>query len=240
VFAYDAQIRAALQAPLSSIADVLTLMRTIDTLTTDGDGLKWFNGLYLTVTETVGTRAAGGGFADAGFMADLDVEFAGLYFAALAHFLDGSPLPGCWQVLFAARGDRRLARIQCALAGMNAHINHDLAFAIVSTCRVRDIVPDDGSVQHGDFTELNATLDSLIDTAKTQLDVRLLGDALPPLGVVENTIAGWSMGAARQNAWSNAEILWNIRGLTALSDRFAHGLDGVASVIGKALLVPVP
>jgi hypothetical protein len=215
-------------------------MKTIDSLTTDGDGLKWFNGLYLTVTDTVGTRAAGGGFADADFMAALDVEFAGLYFSALSDFLDGSPLPGCWQVLFAARGDQRLARIQCALAGMNAHINHDLAFAIVSTCRARDIVPDEGSVQHDDFTALNATLDSLIETAKAQLDVRLLGDAVPPLGVVENTIAGWSMSAARQNAWSNAEILWNIRALQPLSDRFAHGLDGVATVIGKALLVAVP
>ena len=149
-------------------------------------------------------------------------------------------MPGCWQVLFAARGDKRLARIQCALAGMNAHINHDLAFAIASTCQARDLVPDDGSVQHRDFSALNTTLDSLIETAKRQLDVRLLGDALPPLGFVENTIAGWSMSAARENAWSNAEILWNIRGLPLLRDRFAHGLDGVTTVIGKALLVPVP
>lgn len=240
MFAYDARIRAALQVPLSSIADVVTVMTTIDALTTDGDGLKWFNGLYLTVTETVGERAAADGFADAAFMAALDVEFARLYFSALADFLDGSPLPGCWQVLFDVRGDQRLARIQCALAGMNAHINHDLAFAVVSTCAEHGITPDEGGPQHRDFTALNTTLDGLIGTAKTQLDVRLLGDALPPLGVVENTIAGWSMSAARENAWNNAEILWTIRELTLLRDRFAHGLDGVTTVIGKALLVPVP
>jgi hypothetical protein len=240
VFAYDSQVRAALQAQPSSIAEVITAMQAIDALTTDGDGLKWFNRLYLSVTETVGARIASHGFTDAAFMADLDVRFAGLYFSALSDFLAGSPLPGCWQVLFAVRGDQRLARIQCALAGMNAHINHDLAFAIVSTCQARGIAPDDDSVQHRDFTALNTTLDSLIETAKAELDVRLLGDALPPLGFLEDTIAGWSMSAARQNAWNNAEVLWNIRGLPPLRDRFAHGLDGVASVIGKALLVPVP
>ena len=240
MFAYDPQIRAALQRPLSSIADVLGTMQAIDALTTDGDGLKWFNGLYLTVTETVDARASAGGFADADFMAALDVQFAGLYFSALADFLDGTPLPGCWQVLFSVRSDVRLTRIQCALAGMNAHINHDLACAVVSTCEARAVVPDEECVQHRDFTALDATLDGLIETAKKELEVRLLGDDLPPVTFVEDTIAGWSMSAARENAWNNAEILWRLRAVPALADRFGQGLDGVATVIGKALLIPVP
>jgi hypothetical protein len=240
VFAYDPQIRAALQRPLSSIADVLSTMQAIDALVADGDGLKWFNGLYLTVTETVDARASAGTFGDADFMSALDVQFAGLYFSALADFLDGTPAPGCWQVLFAVRGDERLTRIQCALAGMNAHINHDLAFAVTATCQARGVAPDDQSVQHHDFTSLDTTLDGLIETAKKQLEVRLLGDDLPPVTFVEDTVAGWSMSAARENAWNNAEILWRLRAVPALADRFGQGLDGVASVIGKALLVPVP
>lgn len=215
-------------------------MRAIDAITEDGDGLKWFNGLYLTVTEAVDERAGAGGFADAAFMSALDVEFAGLYFSALAEFLDGSHPPGCWQVLFAARADQRLTRIQCALAGMNAHINHDLAFAVVATCTARGVAPDEDGAQHRDFSALNSTLDGLIETAKTALRVRLLGDDLPPVSFVADTIAGWSMSAARETAWNNAEILWRLRTLPPLSDRFGQGLDGVASVIGKALLVPVP
>jgi len=240
VFAYDGQLKAALKGKRSRIADVVATMRAIDQLTTDGDGLKWFNGLYLIVTETVDARAGAGSFADRPFMEALDVQFAELYFEALAHFLDGKPLPGCWRVLFDERAERRLTRIQCALAGMNAHINHDLAFAVVATCRTRSIAPVENSPQHRDFTALDATLEGLIDAAKKGLQLRLLGDELPDLGFVEKTIAGWSMSAARENAWNNAEILWSLRAAPALGERFGHGLDGVASVIGKALLIPVP
>ena len=35
-------------------------------------------------------------------------------------------------------------RIQFALAGMNAHINHDLALALLTTDAQRNVVPDDG------------------------------------------------------------------------------------------------
>jgi hypothetical protein len=215
-------------------------MRAIDAVTVDGDGLKWFNGLYLTVTEAVDARVTASGFADPAFMTALDVEFAGLYFSALGSFLAGTALPGCWQVLFAVRDQTRLTRIQCALAGMNAHINHDLALAVVATCAARRLVPDHGSPQYADFTALNTTLDALIDTAKAELEVRLLGDAVPPVAQLEDTIAAWSMSAARETAWNNAEIAWRLRAVPPLADRFEHGIDGVATVIGKALLVPLP
>jgi hypothetical protein len=48
------------------------------------------------------------------------------------------------------------------------------------------------------------------------------------------------MSAARENALNNAEIAWRLRAVPLLTDRFEHGIDGVATVIGKALLVPLP
>jgi hypothetical protein len=48
----------------------------------DGDGLKWFNWLYLQVTQAVEARVASGGFADPAWLAQLDVQFAHLYFSA--------------------------------------------------------------------------------------------------------------------------------------------------------------
>ncbi|KHK98389.1 hypothetical protein LK09_05120 [Microbacterium mangrovi] len=240
MFAYDPQIAAAVAQRPDTIPEVLSVMRTVDGLTADGDGLKWFNGLYLTVTEAVHAQVSTSGLADPGFMAALDVEFAGLYFSALRGFLAGHPIPGCWQVLFAVRAQTRLTRIQCALAGMNAHINHDLALAIVSTSAAAGVTPDHDSGRYTDFTALNATLDGLIETAKKQLQLRLLGDEVPQLSVLEDTIAGWSMSAARENAWNNAEIAWRLRPVPLLTDRFEHGIDGVATVIGKALLVPLP
>ena len=215
-------------------------MRTIDTTCIDGDGLKWFNWLYFLVTQAVESRIASGGFTDPAWLAELDVQFARLYFGALESALSGQPGPGCWQALFACRSRNEVARIQFAMAGINAHINHDLCQAIVATCRVTATLPQHAGTQYNDYTALNATLDSLVEAAKQTLHVRLLGDPLPPVSHLENTIAAWSVSAAREAAWQNAELLWHLRDLPPLSSNFMNTLDGLATVAGKALLVPVP
>ncbi len=132
-----------------------------------------------------------------------------------------------------------MARIQFALAGINAHINHDLPAAIVANCQVTDTIPQHGGTQYNDYTGLNATLDSLIQTAKKELHVRLLGDPLPPVTHLENTLAAWSVTAARESAWNNAEILWHLQPAPGLSASFMNSLDGLASLASNVLLVPV-
>jgi hypothetical protein len=244
MFAYDLQLLALLQTPPASVADVLNTMQSIDQLAADGDGLKWFNWLYWHVTQAVERRIEAGGFTDAVFLASLDVEFAKLYFNALKASLAGTELTGCWQTLFSRRGDARLARIQCALAGINAHINHDLPFALVNTCALAGSTPQAGpqhnTSRYNDYTSLNATLDSLIDEAKQTLNVRLLGSVMPPVNMLEDTIAAWSVCAAREAAWNNAELLWHLRGEAPLAGGFDRTLDGLATVVSKSLLVAVP
>jgi hypothetical protein len=71
-------------APARSIDDVLALMIAIDRALPDDDGLKWFNRLYLRVTERVRGAVAHAAFSDPAFMAALDIVFANLYFAAIA------------------------------------------------------------------------------------------------------------------------------------------------------------
>jgi hypothetical protein len=240
MFPYDAQILTILQTTPVSIADVLATMQAIDALTIDGDGLKWFNQLYFQVTQAVESRVASGGFADAPFLSLLDVQFAQLYFNALRDFLSNATLPGCWQTLFAQRNQTALTRIQYALAGVNSHINHDLPCALVSTCALENIAPQHGTTQYNDYTALNSTLDSLIDEAKTELNVRFLGDSLPGASQLENTLAAWSVTAARESAWNNAEILWRLRSEAGLAAAFLDTLDGLTSVVNKTLLIPIP
>ncbi len=240
VFPYDSQLLSAVKATPQSITDVLGILHAIDNTCIDGDGLKWFNGLYLQVTQAVADRVAASGFADAAWMAALDVQFANLYFSALESSLSGNETPRCWNVLFDSRGQILVARIQFALAGINAHINHDLAEAIVQTCQLSGASPAHGGTHYGDFTALNSTLDGMVETAKRALHVRLLGDVLPPFSHLENTVASWSMSAARENAWLNAEHLWHLRGAPHLASSFENMLDGFATVIGKTLMVPVP
>ena len=240
VFPYDSQIAAAVSAPPQSIADVLGTMRTIDALCVRGDGLKWFNSLYLQVTQAVEDKVNAGGFADPKWLALLDVQFASLYFTALQGFLVESKCSGCWYAIFSVRRDVRIARIQFALAGVNAHINHDLPAALVATGEASNIAPQHWTPQYTDYTNLNATLDGLIETAKKELNVRLLGDPLPAVSHLEDAIAAWGTSEAREQAWNHSEALWLLREFPGVAAGYLGGLDGLTTFGNKMLLAPVP
>jgi Family of unknown function (DUF5995) len=239
MFSYDPELLAAVSRAPQSVPDVVHIMQTIESLCDDGDGLKWFNWLYLGVTQAVEARVESGGFSDPAWMAALDVHFAGFYFDALRASLTGMPTPGCWQALFAQRQQSAIARIQFALAGMNAHINHDLPLAIVATYKALAGVPQHGTTHYNDYTALNSTLDDRIESAKQTLHVRLLGAVLPPVSRLEDTLGAWNVAAAREAAWNNAELLWYLADTPALSSSFIDSLDGLTTVAGKTILVPV-
>ena len=245
MFPYDQQLIAAVEATPQTIADVVQLLEKIESICVDGDGLKWFNWLYLQVTRAVEGRVNASGptnpdsFTRPAWIAALDVRFARLYFAAVQSSLSGGSTPGCWQALFAQRDQASIARIQFALAGMNAHINHDLPQAIIATCADIEVPPQHATTQYADYTALNATLDSLIDSAKKTLRVRLLGDALPPVSALDDTLAAWSVTAAREAAWNNAELLWHVADAQLIASAFLDTLDGLTAVASKTLLVPV-
>ena len=241
MFAYDSALLAAVRTPVNTIAEVLQTMGVIDATCVDGDGLKWFNWEYRQVTSAVEARVTvPGGFADPQWLSELDVQFARLYFSALEAWLTSGDCATCWQVLFSRREQVEIARIQFALAGINAHINHDLPEAVVATCRVMGAEPRHGTQQYQDYTAVNATLDGLIDEAKRTLNVRLLGDALPPVSHLEDLLAAWSVSAAREKAWLNSELLWHLEGYPELAQGFLNSLDGLTAFAGKALLVPAP
>src|ERR1035438_6302577 len=159
MFPYDPAIVAAVQTRPQTIAGVLQVMQSIDATCDDADGLKWFNWLYLAVTRAIETKVSAGGFHDPAWLAKLDVDFAQLYFEAILEHLTGAPCPACWSVMLSARNQVNVARIQFAIAGMNAHINHDLPMAIVSTCQATNTVPQHGTPQYNDYTGVNPALD---------------------------------------------------------------------------------
>jgi hypothetical protein len=240
MFPYDSSVLAAVQTTPQSIADVVQILEAIDAACAEADGLKWFNWLYLQVTRAVEARVNAGNFVDPAWIAALDVRFAGFYFAAAQSSLSGQPTPGCWQAVFNRRSQPAIARIQFAMAGINAHINHDLPQAIVATCRASALAPAHGTANYNDYTALNSTLDSLIDEAKQTLNVRLLGDALPPVSHLDDTLAAWSVAAAREAAWNNAQLLWHLANEQPLSSAFLQSLDGLTTLASNTLLVPVP
>lgn len=239
MFPYDAALVATLADSPQSVSDVVRILENIQGTCADTDGLKWFNGLYLQVTLAVQARVEANGFADSDWIATLDVQFASFYFAAIRAALTAGNAPGCWQSVFSVRNQATVARIQFALAGMNAHINHDLPQAIVANCQSSSVTPAHGTPQYNDYTALNATLENLIGQARQELHVRLAGDALPAVPHFENHIAGWSISAAREVAWNNAEILFRLRSEPPLSATLMASIDLTTDATGEALLIPV-
>jgi len=116
------------------------------------DGVACFTRLYLAVTRGVQERLAGVTFADGAFLARLDERFADLFFAAVER------PPPAWAPLFEARARKRIAPLQFALAGMNAHINRDLPVALVQTCVEAGVALEEASPQHADYVRVNGVL----------------------------------------------------------------------------------
>src|SRR5262249_35868941 len=140
-------VRAAMRVG-GTIDDVLAQMRAIEASTAPRDGVAWFNRLYMRVTENVSARLGSGFFANDVYIARTDVVFAGYYFRAIA-----APVPPrSWEPLLDARADDRIAPLAFALAGMNAHINHDLAHAVFDVAlEGGGPVPARGSAEHADY-----------------------------------------------------------------------------------------
>lgn len=232
---YDDRLAQLIAKDSASIEEVAQTLAAVDAIL-DGtrDGLKWFNTLYLEVTLAVLQRVQQNGFSSpegTEFISKLDFVFANFYLGALRSWLRDGSLPDSWRIMFAQRTNAKLARIQFALAGVNAHINRDLAIAVVSTSSQLT------SSQYNAYTALNTTLDSLIQKAERELMITLPGDALPSVNAVQQMVAAWSVAAARESAWVHAEILSTINGNSVLTQRFVDSLDGTAALAGKALLI---
>src|SRR4029450_8952845 len=135
---------------VTTIEDVIATMRALDQALPDTDGVKWFNFLYLKVTEAV--QAGAGAWEDWPFLQRFDVAFATLYFDAFVNWeKDRAQTPHAWRPLFRARYDSGRAPIQFALAGMNAHINHGLAITLYRVAARDGNYPSRGSARFNDF-----------------------------------------------------------------------------------------
>jgi hypothetical protein len=217
--------------PVTTVAEAITRMQHIDAALPAGDGIACFNRMYLEVTQQVDDRIARGFFADPAFMSSFDTTFANIYFAAVDALADEpTEVPAAWQPLFDARSEADIYPIQFALAGMNAHINHDLPIALVNTCSKMDTAPDEGT-HHADYQKV----DVLLDTAEQS--IRQSFESSVVLGVdrhaqsVLDLIGNWSINAARDVAWDTALALWQCRNVTTVENLL---MDSVARTVAMA------
>lgn len=215
-------------------------MAAIDDTLPDSDGVKWFNRLYLQVTRSVRHAVSGPAFRDARFMTELDIVFANQYFAAIAAGeVDVSRAPSAWRPLLRARSAVGIARLQFALAGMNAHINRDLPQGIVQVFEALGGDPTSDDARRQDFDSVNDLLERVEAEVKADFSVGVIGVVDDLAGKADDVAAMWKVRAARHAAWTNAEVLWALRRTPHLRNAFFDKLDGLTGLAGRGLLVPV-
>ena len=235
----DSQLIANISGPPpATIADVLGLMQKIDGLLPTGDGLKWFNLLYMMVTQKVDSVPPQGGWEDPVWLTRLDVVFARFYFSAILNWLKSpAQVPASWQALFEARYRPGVERIQFALAGMNAHIDHDLALALVQTGAELNLSPGKTSPQHEDYEHVNGLLEAVLPLALQFLATGILGEVAQDTGKIGRLLAMWDVRAARDLAWDFAGQLRCLAGVARDSALAAQ--DQATGVLGRSLLLDV-
>lgn len=222
----------------TSIADVVAVMQQIDGVLPSNDGLKWFNRLYLMVTQKIDAEPPANGWEDAAWLTRLDLVFAGFYFAAIGGALEQTAdTASSWDVLFEARNRVGVDRIQFALAGMNAHINHDLALALLQTDDELHLMPAMQSPEHDDYEHVNGLLAEVLPAALTVLATGIVGELAEDTGKIGRLLAIWNVRAARDLAWDFADHLRDLRG--GSRDLALAAQDQLTGVIGRSLLLPV-
>ncbi|MFK0153018.1 DUF5995 family protein [Streptomyces sp. NPDC090499] len=220
-----------LTAPVGS---VVARMRALDTTLPERDGIAVFNRVYLTVTEEVERRLDAGRFADPRAAATLDVRFAERYLAAVDAEAAGRRPPACWRPLFQFRRHPGVRPLQFALAGINAHIGHDLAVAVVDACHALRCEPAD---LEDEFDRVGDLLVSLEERVREDLmpgpDLLQIADPLTHL------LGSWSLERARDATWAAARALWALRGVEDLAEEFTERLDAAVGLAGRMLLTPL-
>lgn len=215
----------------TEVDTVVSRMRAIGASRPEHDGVAVFNRVYLAVTEEVDRRLDAGDFPDRRAAITLDVRFAERYLSVA----EEGPVPACWRPLFQFRRHPGVRPVQFALAGINAHIGHDLALAVVDACRALGCEPAD---LEDEFDRVGDILISLEERIREDLmpgpDLLQLADPLTHL------LGAWSLERAREAAWSVARALWALRELPDLTDESARRLDAAVGLASRLLLTPLP
>src|SRR5262245_59322918 len=209
----------------TSVADLIARLTAMDRRLPVTDGVAWFVKLYLKMTEAIQAAVVGAEFAAPEAVERLAVIFGGLFFHV--DDADGRErrAPKAWAPLVEARADERIAPIQFAVAGANAHINRDLPVALVATWRELALGPGRDTPFRRDFEAVNPIVIRVEQEVKRWFETGFEEYLRHAFHGVDDEIASWSLQSAREAAWDNAELLWNLRDAPEIGDLFVATLD---------------
>jgi hypothetical protein len=198
-----------------------------------------FNHLYWTITSTVLDHLNQGAFQDPEFLTLLDVEFAKRYFNALRLWGEAAPdTPHSWRVLFRHLRNRAIHSLPAAIAGVNAHVNYDLPFALLATW-TRLCSGPSTVTQHQDYLHINEIFyEKIPELRRGYLSYwQLVIDRLN--GRLDDFVEDRAVEIARDHAWHDAERLWEMRDDPEAIRRAGTSLDHHTAMIGWVLMSPL-
>lgn len=242
--------------PVATVAEVIERLTGIREATTPAgpgprNGMYWFSRLYLVITENVQDKIDSGSFfADNEYLTALDVAFANRYLDAVRARTRGEQAPEVWRLLFDVPADGEILPIQLAMAGVNAHVNLDLAFAVVNACRTLGREAIDQGAQKADYDKVNTIfaeeMNRLLRELARGYSTQPGGSGVSPdskemrgLSLLDR-LATEIVVTARGAAWENAGYLWTLDPGSGPWQDHEKVIDVAATALSRALLVNLP
>ncbi|MGV9941912.1 DUF5995 family protein [Streptomyces sp. NPDC003401] len=221
--------------PGNPVDGVLSRMRALDAALPPQDGIAVFNRFRLAATEEADRHVGTGRSGALRTAVTPDLRFAERYLAAVDAAAAGHRPPACWRPLFQLRRHPGVRPLQFALAGVNAHVGHDLALAVVDACQALGCEP---AALEDEFDRAGDLLTALEERVREDLvpgpDLFRIADPLTHL------LGSWSLERALDAAWSAARALWALRRLPDVAGEFTDRLDAAVGFAGRMLLTPLP
>lgn len=203
------------------------------------DGIASFSRLYHQITCGVQDAVRNGTFEAGTFIVDLDIAFACRYLDALRSLSEGRQAPLCWATLFDVRSDPEIPTLNYAMAGVNAHVNFDLAFALLATWEAHPD-PAERDAQHRDYCRINDIFYAKMNELQGEFDSPFsrFGDGswIDRLG---NLFGDLLVRETRDLAWDAAMRMWAHRDdadWEAYRAAEEHRTDHKAAILARGIM----
>ena len=205
-----------------------------------GDRRAVFSECYLVMTRRVHERVRDGAFHDGPWVTRLLDRFADYYFDAVDAYGNEVPVRVCpqvWRGALDACSDPDCHPLQALMLGINAHINHDLALALVDVLDDWDTLDDDRRrFRQEDHELVNTIIDETTDEVQREV-VAQWSPLASALDLLLGPLDEWAFGTLAQSwrsqVWVDAMDLVRLapeeRAMAA--ERIGERASGVATTI---------
>lgn len=234
----DPAVLSLVAEPFASVEGTYRKLRELERLFRQrGDRRAVFLTVYARVTREVAAGIERDEFEDPAWVADYLVTFADFYRRALLDFEtgDAESVPDAWRLFFRTTAATDALVIQCAVLGINAHVNYDLALALRSVGIDRD-----RATKYEDHRRINEILWRLVDETLDRLaetyapGLATVADAADPFG---EWVWFLMLAFGREGAWWIAVALTESR-LGILQGATQWVMDRFSTAVAYVVLGP--